>query len=388
MTPAGAGEGTAPPQQGERSALSLRLLASLNHEIRTPLSGILGMADLLLETRLDAEQREYILSVRDCAESLFSLLNSTMELSALEAGGVRMDESTFVLSEAFTVVLDEAQAKARGRQTRLHREGLEQCELLVAGDSYRIRQVAAALVNHAIRHAAGTEVVFRVELGKPAGDRIQCRVLVESDSLHIGMSEVEVARAFVEDTPRHDPHLRLHSAGLVIVLAERLLGCLGGTLRLVDGPGGLARLEASFPLRAIALRPPEDARPALTAADVRVLVIDDNRISQQVIRAMLAKGGWRVDCAGGGEAALTLLAAETYSVILMDIQMPGMDGHETTRRLRELPGYEQAPVIALTADVSDEVRRQCRESGMNGFLQKPVHIRELLAAVQEWVHTG
>jgi two-component system, sensor histidine kinase len=328
--------------------------------------------------------------VRECAEGLFSLLNSTMELSALEAGGIQVDESAFVLSEALAVVLDEAQAKADSRGVELAVEGLDECRLLVSGDSYRIRQVVSALLNHAIQQAAGGTVRFRVAM-TPGEDRgLECEVSVECGALCLGMSDVQVAREFVTEGRAADPSLRLQSAGLVIVLAERLLGCLGGSLRLVDGGGGPSRLEAVFPLRAVALRPPEEARPARAAADVCILVVDDNRISQQVIRAMLAKGGWRVESAGGGEEALALLAASPggYAAVLMDIQMPGMDGYETTRRLRELPGCEHAPVLALTADVSDEVRRNCREAGMNDFLQKPVHIRELLAAVQEWVHSA
>lgn len=375
-------------EQMERTALSLRLLASLNHEIRTPLSGILGMADLLLETRLDEEQREYIHSVRECAEGLFSLLNSTMELSALEAGAIQVDESAFVLSEAFAVVLDESQAKADGRGVELLVEGLEQCKLLVSGDSYRIRQVVSALLRHAIEQTTGGTVRFRVTMTPGEDNRLECEVGVECGALCVGMGDVEVAREFVTEGRAPDPSLRLQSAGLVIVLAERMLGRLGGSLRLTDG-GGPVRLEAVFPLRAVALRPPEEARPARASADVCILVVDDNRISQQVIRAMLAKGGWRVESACGGDEALALLSTSPgeYAAVLMDIQMPGMDGYETTRRLREIPGYEHAPVLALTADVSDEVRHNCREAGMNGFLQKPVHIRELLAAIQEWVHT-
>jgi two-component system, sensor histidine kinase len=347
----------APDADRDRSALSLRLLASLNHEIRTPLSGILGMADLLLETRLDDEQREYVLSARDCAETLFALLNATMELSAVEAGAVQVDESVFVLSEALAVVMDEASSKARSR-----------------------------LVNHAVRSAGPEAVVFQADL-RESGGGLECQVLLDASSLTIGAAGAEAARAFLDDTRPDNPNARLQSAGLVFVLAERLLGCLGGALRLLSPDAGRTRIEAVFPLHPVSVQAAPDQRPAVPLSESRVLVVDDNRISQQVIRAMLSKGGWPVDCVSSGEDALSRLAAQSYSLVLMDIQMPGLDGYETTRRLRQLFDHQHIPVLALTADVSDDVRQQCREAGMDDFLQKPVHIRQLLSAVSEWVHT-
>ncbi|MCL4793488.1 MAG: response regulator [Bryobacteraceae bacterium] len=379
--------GTATAAPASRNALSLRLLASLNHEIRTPLSGILGMADLLLETKLDEEQREYILSARDCAESLFALLNVTMELSALDAGAVQPDESVFVLGEALAAVVDEARAKARSRQVEVHAEGLEECGRTVLGDSYRIRQVVSSLLNHAVRYSGTGGVDLFVELGD-AGGQLECRISIDSAALSMAASEAEAARALIDEGQPADPNVRLHSAGLVFVLAGRLLDCLGGRLRFVPGGNGKAQIEAAFPLTPVAMQTPQEGRLAQPHPTPRILLVDDNRISQQVIRAMLAKGGWAVDCAGGGEDALARLSAEPYTLVLMDIQMPGLNGFETTRRLRQLPGYFEVPVLALSADVTDEVRVQCREAGMNDFLQKPVHIRQLLAAVNEWSVRG
>jgi two-component system, sensor histidine kinase len=366
-----------------RNALSLRLLASLNHEIRTPLSGILGMADLLLETELDQEQREYVLSARDCAESLFALLNATMELSALDAGAVQPDESVFVLSEALAAAVDDARAKAQSRGIVVHAEGLEQCGRTVLGDSYRIRQVLSCLLSHAVHYSGAGDINLTVALAGTE-ELLECRIQLDSAALSMVASEAGAAQALIDGGQSGDPNLRLHSAGLVFVLAGRLLECLNGKLRFLDGEQGKPRVEACFPLTPVAVPTAPEPRQAIVSVAPRILLVEDNRISQQVIRAMLGKGGWPVDCAGDGFDALARLAAEQYTLVLMDIQMPGIDGYETTRRLRQLPGYSAIPVLALSADVSDEVRLQCREAGMNDFLQKPVHIRQLLSAINEW----
>ncbi len=373
----------APAEPRGRNALSLRLLASLNHEIRTPLSGILGMADLLLETELDQEQREYVLSARDCAESLFALLNATMELSALDAGAVQPDESVFVLSEALSAAVDDARAKAQSRGIVVHAEGLEECGRTVLGDSYRIRQVLSCLLNHAAHYSGAGDIHLAAALDG-TGERLECRIQLDSAALSMAASEAGAAQALIDGGQSADPNMRLHSAGLVFVLAGRLLECLRGRLRFLDGESGKPRIEASFPLTLVSIHTSPESRGPISTAAPRILLVEDNRISQQVIRAMLGKGGWPVDCAGDGLDALARLAAEQYTLILMDIQMPGIDGYETTRRLRQLPGYSAIPVLALSADVSDEVRLQCREAGMNDFLQKPVHIRQLLSAINEW----
>jgi CheY-like chemotaxis protein len=370
---------------GAPPTLSLRLLASRNHEVRTPLSGILGMADLLLETSLDREQREYVISARECAENLFLLLNATMELSALEAGAVQMDESIFVLKEALAVVIDEACAKARSRQVVLRVEGLEACSRPVAGDSYRIRQVASTLLCYALRGAGERGVVFATSLHEHPSGALECRITIDSPTLAVAAREVAAARAFLGAQVPDDPNLRLTAAGLIVVLAERLLTHLGGRLLFIDRGQDAVRIEAVFPLRAVAFRPQEHAPAGKPGIEPRILVVDDNRISQQVIRAMLAKGGWPVDCVSTGADALARLGDTQYSLILMDIQMPGLDGYETTRQLRRLPGCAHIPVLALTADVADDVRLHCRDAGMNDFLQKPIHIRQLLSAVNDWV---
>jgi CheY-like chemotaxis protein len=368
----------------EHGALSLRLLASLNHEIRTPLSGILGMADLLLETELNDEQREYVLSARDCAESLFMLLNATMELSALEAGAVQADESVFVLSEALAAVFDEARAKARSRGVEIDVAGMDPAQRTVLGDSYRMRQALGALVDHAARYAVSGRLLLRVELWEEAEDRLACRVQIDSPALARAAMEAEAARALIADSSRAGPEARLYAAGLVFLLAERLLGCVGGALRFVHTEIGQARLEAYIPLQPVAVQTGAEMRPQRVGGEARALVVDDNRISRQVIRAMLSKGGWEAECVSGGEEALAKAAVGAYGVVLMDLQMPGLDGYETTRRLRAMTGYGDVPVLALSADVSDEVRVLCREAGVNDFLQKPVHIRQLLAMLNEW----
>ncbi|HNY39844.1 MAG TPA: response regulator [Bryobacteraceae bacterium] len=352
------------------AALNLQLLASLNHEIRTPLSGILGMTDLLLESGLNGEQEEYVSAARECAEALFDLLNATLEYSSLQAGCIRLDTSEFRLGDLLDGVLGEsgARARVRGMELRTHLgPGLDKA---VVGDAHRIRQVMAQILNSVIRFGSG--------------NWLDAHVTVDPESDRAAVLTFEVAC----DEMAPDSAGVASGAGLAFAVVEGLVRLLGGQIdpRRESETGGY-RLAVHLPLNAA---PAHGGHQAAREAGrplrpPRILVVDDNRISQQVIGALLSKGGWQFDTAPDGFAALDAAASNSYQLILMDLQMPGMDGLEATARLRQMPDYSDTPVLALTADVTDLVRAKCRDAGMNAFLEKPIHTVQLNAMLGQFL---
>jgi len=353
------------------AAENLRLLASLNHEIRTPLSGILGMTDLLLESGLSREQEEYVSAARECAEALFDLLNATLEFSSLQAGCIRLENSEFRPADLLEGVLREAGTRARARGIELRTRLEPGLDAEVIGDARRISQVMDQVLGTTIRYGGGEWMEVRFALEPEAA----------------GSQTVFSIQASCEAMAPDGAGLA-SGAGLAFAVIDGLARLLGGRMdRVRDESAGRYQLTVSVPLTAA----PEGRKHSVgreagrPLRPPRILVVDDNRIAQQVIGALLGKGGWQFDTALDGFAALDAAAGKSYQLILMDLQMPGLDGLETTVRLREMAGYRDTPVLALTADVSDEVRARCRDAGMDAFIEKPVHSATLNSVLAQFL---
>ncbi|WP_321469850.1 response regulator [uncultured Paludibaculum sp.] len=368
------------------STPKLQFLASLNHEIRTPLSGILGMADLLLETQLDDEQRDYVTAARQCADGLFDLLNDTLEYTSLASGCVQLDEAEFHLEDTLNNAAAEHMPRARAKGLALRYQADESLPRTAIGDAYRVRQVLTLLTQHAIQTSDSGEIVLQAKSEGVVGRQFTLHLSARCTNNSVTPENVrEIFETFdhVEDGAMR----RFNGVGLGLALTRRVVQLLGGDMVLESGAGG-SLLIAEIPLQL--------PKPVLVTASVRgsqakvsacrLLVVEDNRISQQVLSAILNKGGFEFDCASDGPAAIAAAKAQQYQLILMDLQMPGMDGLETTDHIRTIPNYQDVPILALTAEVSDQVRAQCRQKGMAAFLNKPVHAAVLLAEVN--AHLG
>jgi CheY-like chemotaxis protein len=359
------------PSNGEPTvaAVNLELLASLSHEIRTPLSGILGMTDLLLESGLTGEQEEYVAAARDCAESLFDLLNATLEYSSLQTGCIRLETTEFQPADLVDGVVSEAASRVRARGMELRATLGEGLKRMVRGDAHRIRQLLAQVLRLAHRYGTGEAVSFSADLAEQDG-RVVMEVEVRCHGSALTMNGA------------------MSGAELAVAVVEGFLKLLGGGLtRGAGGSDAEQIFKMAIPLQPSAVRGRSSSvRDAGRAEHApTILVVDDNRIAQQVIGALLNKHGWRYETAKDGYEAIAKSAKAQYQLVLMDLQMPGIDGLETTRRLRQLPGYAATPVLALTADVSDQVRVKCRDAGMDAFLEKPIHTVALNALLTQFL---
>ena len=367
---------------GEMDRLKGTFLASLNHEIRTPLSGILGMADLLLETNLDEEQREYVNATRLCAESLFEILNATLEYSALEAGRFSLDESEFSLRELIesTLAQQALKADAKGLQIRAgYDPGLPET---IVGDAPRLRQLLSHFLANAIKftHTGGVEL--RVLRDPRAGDIL--RIEVEDTGIGIPADQVE---AIFESFRQVDSGLSrtYPGLGLGLALARKLALLMQGEIGVTSTPGE----GSTFTLR-IPMRTPEmetELTPAGTGLETGpvILAVEDNAVGLRILKRALERRRVNVDGAESGPAALIAASQRHYDLVLMDLQMPGMNGLETMEAMRKLPGYDAVPILALTADFSDELRERCLRQGMQAFLSKPVEAVQLWAVVSKFL---
>ena len=369
-------------------------LASLNHEIRTPLSGILGMADLLLETNLDEEQRDYVNAARLCAETLFEILNAALEYSSLEAGCFIAEESEFSLKEMCEAAVNRHAARAQAKGLRLFSTFAAGLPETMIGDAPRIRELLGYLIGNAIKftHAGAVELHASVEI--PSGDAAShsgALLVAEVRDTGIGIAPDRLEAIFESFRQVESGLSRSYPGlGLGLALARKLALLMNGRIAVESAPGRGSTFSLHLPLRLSAEQtgqsPAESMHPAPSTHSVRaILAVEDNPVNLTVLRYTLERRHVPVDCVTSGRAAIEAASRRRYDMVLMDLQMPEMDGLKTTAALRQIPGYENVPIVALTANTADEVRERCRQAGMQAFLSKPIESSELWAAVTRFL---
>lgn len=358
-------------------------LASLNHEIRTPLSGILGMTDLLLETALTEDQREYAGATRLCAENLLEILNVTLEYSALSAQQVRVEETEFSLRDTLRGVINEFAPKAQSKGLRLVGALDANLPETAVGDVLHFRQILWHLVGNAVKFTKEGQVEVRASAATTDARRLTVALAVRDTGVGIAPERLkEIFESFKQiETGLSRSHGGL---GLGLAVARKLTELLNGTIQVQSELGRGSVFSVQLPLRVPGNWEPH-SQPEAKKKRGRVLVIDDNRVAQTIASHALRRQSFEVQCAGEGFEALETAKTSQFDVILMDLQMPGWDGFETAARIRELPGYRETPIIAVTANCSDENRARCASCGMQDFLAKPVRTRDLVQLVEKYV---
>ena len=366
-------------------------LAVVSHELRTPLNAVNGMATLLGDTPLDNLQRDYVSTLKMSSDALLTTLNDILNLAALDAGKVKLDERVYDPRALVTEVLYNTRDSALAKGLCLQYNGPVEPSWLL-GDVRATRQILAHLVSNALKFTehgwvnvtATTDpgvVVFRVE-----------------DS-GIGIPEDQLARVFEPFAPLHPSFTRgPGESGLGLAICKRLVELMGGDIRVESSEGQGSVFEVTIPASAAegptrptaALRNVDEGIDAeLRERQPCVLVAEDNPVNQKVARAFLEKLGVRVDCVGNGLEAVTAVTRFPYDMVLMDCQMPVMDGYTATQHLRALNGsVREIPVVALTADALDSARERCFAVGMNRFLTKPLQLPALRHALYETLLLG
>jgi len=366
----------------ELSEVKEQFLASLNHELRTPLSGILGMTDLLLETSLTEEQKEYVGSARVCAENLLEILNVTLEFSALSGNQVQAEETEFSLRETLEGVMSEFAFKADAKGLRLIRKFDENLPYAVLADPLRLRQMLRHLVANAVKFTNQGEVEISAWPGPAEQDGASVMIRIRDTGIGIAPNQLgsifECFRQLETGLARNYPGL-----GLGLAVVQKLGVLLNASITVTSEVGQGSTFTVNVPLRLPA--DPGPRTPDLKALRGRVLVVEDNPIAQTIASHALRRQSFEVECAGDGAAAVEAAAKGSFDLILMDLQMPGVDGFQATERIRNLPGYSEVPIIALTANCSADYQERCAVYGMQGFLAKPVRTRQLVQTVERFL---
>ena len=354
-------------------------LAVMSHEVRTPMNAVIGMTTLLLDTGLTDEQRNFIETIRASGDALLTLLNDALDYSKIEAGRVELESLAFDPALEVRQVVDLMRGAANARGNTLRLTAAQDLPACVRSDPGRIRQVLLNLVSNAVKFTRDGNVEVRVAAEPDDGRAWLC---VEVRDTGIGMGPAVLAQLFKPFTQADaSTTRRFGGTGLGLAISHRIATLLGGKITVVSEPGRGAAFTLRVPVEPVA-PVVESARSNRQTVQglgqrLRVLVAEDNAVNQKVITLMLERMGHRVDAVGNGAEAVEALARAPYDVVLMDVQMPELDGIAATQMIRARESVRRTPIIALTANVfADDVRR-CRDAGMDDFIGKPVR-RELL----------
>jgi signal transduction histidine kinase len=357
----------------QASRLKSEFVANMSHEIRTPMNGILGMTSLLIETPLSDVQREMAGTAHRSAEALLLVLNDILDFAKIEAGKLAIEAVPF---EIAPIVHDAARLmtpQARSKGVDLSVDVSSEVPQGLLGDGGRIRQIVLNLLSNAVKFTGAGRVAITVSgIYGPCGYRLR----IDVEDTGIGISPEQIARIFdqfvqVDATTTR----RFGGSGLGLTISRHLAQLMGGSLtaRSIPGAGSTFTLELPLSVTPVPRRAAEEASEPAVGRGLTVLVVEDNDVNQLVARRLLERVGCRVLVASDGQDGVDAVQREAFDLVLMDCQMPGMDGYEATAAIRRLgPAYIHLPIVALTASANTGERERCLASGMTDYLAKPL----------------
>jgi signal transduction histidine kinase/ActR/RegA family two-component response regulator len=355
-------------------------LANMSHEIRTPMNGIIGSIRLLLDAGVTAEQRDYLETIRLCGEALLELVDSILDVAKLEAGKLVLEQIPFDLEKLLNGTLSVIAPLATQRGLGLSRASEPDLPKVVVGDPQRIRQILLNLLSNAVKFSEHGVVTLGARRTGTNARGIELEFMVQDTGIGI---PPEAQQAIFEPFTQADTSTarRYGGTGLGLAISRRLIALMDDRMNLVSeqGRGSAFRVTVTFPVARDAGPLPASPAARIPRSNrcLHILLAEDNAINRKVAVRLLERMGHRVDVAENGKEVLVALEGTDYDLLLMDCQMPEMDGYAATRAIRGLERHRRLPIVAMTANAMPEDRLRCLETGMDDYVSKPLSTERL-----------
>jgi PAS domain S-box-containing protein len=371
-----------------------RFLANMSHEMRTPLNGILGMAQLLEGSGLNQDQAEHVDEIKHAAENLLAIVNDILEFNFIKSGKMKPERRLFDIRKQTRQLFELMKERTEKRNVEMNLVVAEKVPEKLVGDSVRLNQVLMNILSNAIKFTKNGEISVFVTPSGQADHRIFIEFTIRDTG--IGIPEALVDDIFDSfNQASKSTTYKYGGSGMGLAIVKEIVGYMDGTIEVDSKEGEGTRFNVVIPFELpgdeMEEEPGPDKMPAPKMKPEfmghRALVVDDYKINRRIVCGLLERLGVEVDEAETGEEALKKVQMNNYSIVYMDVHMPGMGGHEATRKIRQFNDTEKrsVPVIAITASVLDSDVEKSREAGMDGFLAKPFTLDQLVQAFREHV---